>query len=95
MHFKSSFAILSGLASAFVYHVSPVSAIPAGTIALQEWFVGVIPRIFPNSTDNWQGSFEDGTVDSNIIFKMNAADATTGIAAMRVRGMESPDAAQK
>lgn len=47
--------------------------------------MGVIPRIFPNSTDGWHESFEDGTVDQNIVFKMNAAEATTGIAAMRVR----------
>jgi hypothetical protein len=75
---------LLALVLAVLFHTSPASAIPAGTVALQEWFLDVIPRVFPNATDNWQTPFEDGTLDQNIVFKMNDAAATTGLAAMRV-----------
>ncbi|KAJ3521538.1 hypothetical protein NMY22_g12271 [Coprinellus aureogranulatus] len=80
---RAPFSTIATLAAAVAFSAAPVSAIPAGTVALEEWFISVIPRIFPNATDNWQKTFEDGTLDPNIVFKMNAAEATTGLASMR------------
>ncbi|TFK27883.1 hypothetical protein FA15DRAFT_692176 [Coprinopsis marcescibilis] len=76
LQLSAAFALLAATLSSTLVAATPLSPAPvtppsAGVAAMQDWFRDFIPRLAPNSTDNWQAVFADGTLVSNIHATLN------------------------
>ncbi|EAU83333.1 hypothetical protein CC1G_12394 [Coprinopsis cinerea okayama7 len=64
--------LLLAASAAFLGNVVPVEAqVPRGTVILRDWFVDLIPTVFPNTTTHWVKIFEDGTLADDIVCQFN------------------------
>ena len=49
----------------------PVIAVPAGTVALENRLLVIVPQIMPNSTTNWQPVFDNGIIAADVKVTFN------------------------
>ncbi|KAJ2924577.1 hypothetical protein H1R20_g12513, partial [Candolleomyces eurysporus] len=79
----SVFTAVTVAVVATLVNVKPVTAVPAGTVALENWLLDtIVPQIMPNSTTNWQPIFDNGIIAPDVKVTFNGR-AFTGRDNMR------------
>ncbi|RXW19502.1 hypothetical protein EST38_g6361 [Candolleomyces aberdarensis] len=78
MHFKltTAFGAVAVALTTTLMNVTPAVAKPAGTVALENWMLDIIPQIFPNTTTNWQPLFDNDIIVPDVKLTFNARTIT-------------------